>query len=419
MSGSVQERVKLLQVKRDTIERNITNFKIFFDNFDQIHGNELEVQVRLANLMSSFSNLDHIEDDLISMGQPESGNRLVLQDQYFDVSCKAQQFLKSRAVLNQHSDNGSVASQSGTMRDDSIHQLKFKSIPLPTFSGEYSEWSAFKNKFLSYVNARRYSKIDKLTLLQQAMKGDASSKIDYLDPEDGNYEKAWTILELSYENKKMIKMAHFSKLLRVPKLSTDNHKSVSNLADVIVQASESLASLGVELHSDFLVSLIEMKLDANTLKLWEEHSSHEDFEDLDKITRFLYRTAARLSATQAPNTNKKRPSNISSEGNKKLAKIEHHQEVRKVFVASERKCLACEGSYHPLFQCKKFIELSVSDRFDVAKKHKLCFNCLRKHSGDCRFGPCPMCGKKHNKLLHKTKRSDAPSNPEVNNSDKI
>lgn len=47
-----------------------------------------------------------------------------------------------------------------------------------------------------------------------------------------------------------------------------------------------------------------------------------------------------------------------------------------------------------------FRNLSVAARSIEAKKHKLCLNCLRVHSGKCTFGRCRNCQKFHNSLLH-------------------
>lgn len=229
MSESKKNKVKSLKIKRKTIEENISHFKNFFDGFDKTNGNELEVEARLNHLMNSFSNLDHIEDELISLGEKDEGFRMKLKDQFFSITCEAQLFLKNSS--SNMSDAQSSSLPSFRSQDDTVHQLKFKSVPLPNFSGEYSEWNAFKNKFLAYVDSRKFSKTDKLTLLQSAMQGDASEKISYLDPSEDNYDRAWSILNLSYENKKLIKTSHILKILNLPKLTSDNnYKALSNIA---------------------------------------------------------------------------------------------------------------------------------------------------------------------------------------------
>ena len=63
---------------------------------------------------------------------------------------------------------------------------------------------------------------------------------------------------------------------------------------------------------------------------------------------------------------------------------------------------------YKIFDFKKFLELSVANRWSEVKKFRLCFSCLNGgySSTDCRRRKqCPMekCQRNHNKLLHEIK----------------
>ena len=58
---------------------------------------------------------------------------------------------------------------------------------------------------------------------------------------------------------------------------------------------------------------------------------------------------------------------------------------------------------HPIWKCSKFKELSVQERYNIAKERNLCFNCLMQnhHAINCRSKLlCRKCGRRHNTLLH-------------------
>lgn len=246
------------------------------------------------------------------------------------------------------------------------------------------------------------------------MKNDAKSKIDFLTVSKENYIKAWSILENAYENKKIIKSTLINKLLNLPKAQKNEYKVLGELADVTMQCVESLASFNVNIPSDVIVCMIEGKLDDNTSRLWSENSTLDDFDSLENLTKFLYRTAAWMSCRGGKRPNSKDSNDTPAKNAKKDSKTHH-----KVFVTHEKKCVCCEKSGHPLFKCQKFIELNVTQRSKVVKEAHLCYNCLKSHKGkDCTWKGCQVCNKKHNTLLHRSNGKDLPAAETNNANDK-
>ena len=93
------------------------------------------------------------------------------------------------------------------------------------------------------------------------------------------------------------------------------------------------------------------------------------------------------------------------EARKKLSSSQPERKVVAHSVKSsttKRYCFHCEKD-HYLFSCESFAELPLVGRFEVVKRHKLCFNCLRTgHSSkQCSFKLlCKLCKSKHSTLLH-------------------
>ena len=78
------------------------------------------------------------------------------------------------------------------------------------------------------------------------------------------------------------------------------------------------------------------------------------------------------------------------------------------YLFSTTKCQCCAEN-HKLFQCSKFRSLSINDRWQIVRKHKLCKRCLNP---SYEAQNCPLqinCKKRycdnrsnHNSLLHAT-----------------
>ncbi|XP_060529109.1 uncharacterized protein LOC132703705 [Cylas formicarius] len=76
---------------------------------------------------------------------------------------------------------------------------------------------------------------------------------------------------------------------------------------------------------------------------------------------------------------------------------------QRVFVAGveKSKCVICKSG-HDISECKKFLELTTSQRIAQIKRNKLCMCCFsNKHfSFNCQGKKCSPCGLGHDVLLH-------------------
>ena len=87
---------------------------------------------------------------------------------------------------------------------------------------------------------------------------------------------------------------------------------------------------------------------------------------------------------------------------------------RQVSPVTTSPCIICHKS-HKLIQCEKFHVMKPSDRIHLAKRHRLCFNCLApnhivrncKRQSVC---PVPNCGRKYSKFLHLVKDKQTVDN---------
>lgn len=73
-------------------------------------------------------------------------------------------------------------------------------------------------------------------------------------------------------------------------------------------------------------------------------------------------------------------------------------------------CSACDGRAHTIYECRKFLGMSLNDKWETVKSRKLCRICLGTHH-DLRCESNALCGEsgctvKHHRLLHNPKKTD-------------
>ncbi|XP_052563433.1 uncharacterized protein LOC128092788 [Culex pipiens pallens] len=73
---------------------------------------------------------------------------------------------------------------------------------IPKFDGKYESWDRFKVMFKDVVDKSNEPARIKLYHLEQALIGEAAGSIDEKTIQDGNYERAWELLEERFEDKR-------------------------------------------------------------------------------------------------------------------------------------------------------------------------------------------------------------------------
>ncbi|KAH9639813.1 hypothetical protein HF086_002958 [Spodoptera exigua] len=146
-------------------------------------------------------------------------------------------------------------------------------------------------------------------------------------------------------------------------------------------------------------SSIKGRITKYILRAWQDLFIHRS----DFFT-FLKNRADVLESVQV-NKAERHNHNNSSKSEKCHAKA---FAISAVPGGSAATCAFCGGS-HRIYDCSSFLAKSVEDRQKEAARLKLCINCLRKgHSRrQCRLGPCTICKKYHNSLLHRQNKSQA------------
>ncbi|XP_011858942.1 PREDICTED: uncharacterized protein LOC105556456 [Vollenhovia emeryi] len=392
------DKIKFLVQKRTSLKSQITNLANIVEG-GKIDNATLRLRnERLTQLYRAFE--EH--NDELAVLDPNANHRVEfegIQERFYGLAGKIESILRPRDT----SEPSTSVSSEEVRRGDIVppvekRRIKLPETPLPKFDGRFEGWLSFKNAFYSMIGSRTdLAEIDKLHYLRSALTGEAANKIRIFETDGINYAKAWSLLERSYEVKRILISRHLSLLLNLPALDKETTNGLSRLADDAQQHVASLSSLGISVGHEMVVHLLETKLPRVTLEKWEATLERDEFPELEQMYEFLYKTAVCVSKRE-------RAKVTDTEGSRgePLSKKRRNQPSNQAFVVSAaRNCIACKTRRHPLYLCDKFKQLPVPKRIETVRNAKVCHNCLRSHGDNpCKFSNCTICQKKHNTLLH-------------------
>ncbi|XP_066251914.1 uncharacterized protein [Euwallacea similis] len=383
----LDKSINVLQVRYD-------NAKSFLEKFNSI---QAEYEMLLIN---DFPD-NYDEDELAK-------ERNIFETRYYEALAAAhdilnkhmrdqQQFAAVAANRSAGGASSSVVSQSGASQI-SVGALpnasvKLPSLTLPEFNGNYADWQMFRDMFNAIVhNNVTLSDAQRFYYLAASLKGEAKGIIASLAPTDANYATAWELLKKRYENKKIITNSHLKEIMGLPTLTKESHMLLRDFSNSFSKNYRALESLGEDVSGwkTLLIYILVSKLDSNTRREWENYCKDMNSPKIDDFDEFIIRRCQMLETLDTKVCSNSKKSNES-----------------KSFVAADKpyraRCPFCKEENFIYF-CDKFKTLSISDRFEVVRKMKLCTNCLRygHKSSECRSSGCKICRQKHATLLHKS-----------------
>lgn len=274
-------------------------------------------------------------------------------------------------------------------------QLKLDKVQLPTFSGDLTQWIAFRDQFVELVhNNPQLSSITKFYQLRNHLRGLAYDAINGFEMSAADYETAWLLLRKRYDKPDQIIDEYIRKFEELPFLTHASAVPLIRMVNRVNQMKRVLPRLGVDVQSwdTWIMFTIKSRLDRVTTKKWMDQIKMRQNVPLSELIEFLEVEATECMPTQAEKLRNPK-SNWKEKNNPKT-----NATVMNIMV--QGKCVKC-GQEHPLYVCPAFRTLTVDERKKVAAEAKLCFRCLRQHDqpADCRNIICKTCHKGHNGML--------------------
>ena len=255
--------------------------------------------------------------------------------------------------------------------------VKLPKIDVPTFDGNILSWQTFWEQFSIGIHERSsLSDTEKLAYLCHSLKDGAAKKvIEGMSRSGDQYAKAIMCLKSRYDRPRLIHQTHVNKIVEIAPLKEGSGKELCYLYDTAQQHLRALKAMGQEPSGLFITSLLELKLDQNTMFEWQKCS--QESSEVPHYKDLLEFINLRAQASES----------VSSE-TKKFIHIEHHLPKRVPpskpgpivsFATSSSNtdnCALCKNEKHPLYVRTRFKSFPRDKMMSTIKSNELCFNCL-------------------------------------------
>lgn len=317
-----------------------------------------------------------------------------------------------KCIYNNCMHNNVENSNASTDVKSNSVNIKLPEIPLPKFSGNFEDWSIFKAQFDSLISSNnQLSESQKLYYLQSCLVGSAARIMST----DDSFQSLLKALENRFDNKRLIVNTHIQELLSIEKLHKECAKALRSLIDRLHKHVRALKLLNLDLDKlseAMLINIVLQKLDRETRKQFEMTLTSSELTDWNTFITFIEKRCQILENLQH---------NVTEPLNSKLTfqNSKPRTLVTKINNSSS-KCSICLLSNHPIYKCKKFLDLNAMERYNMVKNLSLCILCLSSGHKliSCRQTRhlCKICNGRHNYLLHRYGNHDDgnPCNRELN-----
>ena len=201
-------------------------------------------------------------------------------------------------------------------------------------------------------------------------------------------------------------------IAEAPALKDGTGKELRRLHDTAQQHLRALKAMGYDPPGPFITSLLELKLDMNTMFEWQRHSQEStDVPHFSKLMEFL-NLRAQASEPSISNHKGSPRSGIPDR------RSHHPSKPVTAFTTnttdSSTNCILCPKSKHPLYACTTFKSFPHEKMLSTLKDNNYCLNCLKPGHfvRECKsLHRCRTCQKPHHSLLHVESKAPQPTPP--------
>lgn len=296
-------------------------------------------------------------------------------------------------------------------------------IKVSTFSGKYTEWSAWRAEFKAKVFDTRLPPADKITLLLSALTKEAAKCAGQAERLDEiELDRIWSKLDRTYDNKYQQVYQHIAQITHILPIQHPSADKLRAMIDTVDEHLRMLKRFNIETdHWGPIVCVILLdKLDSETRNQWESKDTLPSMPDLPALLAYLeQRILAIRNVEQSARRTQQASTNSNGSSNKpmKAGAPNAKQRFQPYDVKSKDSsnsgtngerpeppnCLQCGNNVkHHLWHCDAFRGLTSTMQLQQLVKWGVCEVCLRaKHkAAECTKGACPVCKTgRHNSLV--------------------
>lgn len=239
-----------------------------------------------------------------------------------------------------------------------FHHARLPRIDIPKFNGSPSEWLSFKDLFSSLITSNpTLSAVEKLQYLKTSLVGSASHLLKNTSLTSDNFQKAWDSLISFYENKRLLVNPALHSLLSLKQMTKESASEMEHLYTNLLQIYRTLETLDRPVHTwdDFLVFIATQRLDAESVKYWEQHLGlSKDPPSWSQFHEFLTTRFLSLQAFE-----KSRAGKLSSSSTHQVAKVHFQSNSKGSHSKKSSSCILCSAT-HYIANCPQYTSKLVS-----------------------------------------------------------
>lgn len=273
----------------------------------------------------------------------------------------------------------------------STSRSELPKIRIEPFTGNYKDWPAFKDLFVSAIDSKTdLTNTQKFHYLSSLLKDDAAKLIRHMQVSDSSYTAAWNRLVERFDRPRHIVTSYLETFMSLKPVKEEDAVTLRKISDVTNEVIRGLDAINQNGRDPWVVYLLNNKLDPDSRRKWFENSRDETEPSIDMFLKFLDQRCEELEL-----------------GSKKSKQYmgKQHTSTTMVTTNNPKSCYKCNANDHILMKCPQFLSLTIDQRRSFVKVNNLCFNCLSKgHSSyDCKSGNrCKTCKRKHHTLTHQS-----------------
>ena len=275
---------------------------------------------------------------------------------------------------------------------------KLPKLSIPKFNGDVLKWFEFRDMFVSAVDSRCLSSVDKFSYLISLLSGAALASITGLQITDVNYAIAWKTLQTRFGNKQTYVDAYYAALRDLP-TATEDPSSLRAKLDRITMHLRSLDALGESASQAIFVSIITCKLPRHALTQLELKKGDTPWSVASLCDSLRDYVVAHEAAVRQTSSHAHADPTTTNSLSTAAASSAHSLAATST---SARTCAFC-GTSHPSYECRKYPD--AASRKQHSKDR--CYICLRNghNARTCKStSSCYYCkSKRHHSSLCPTK----------------
>ena len=182
------------------------------------------------------------------------------------------------------------AAASGGAGSGPLTTVNLPKLEVPTFDGKVECWVSFRDLFTASVkNHKGLSEAQKLQYLMSSVKGEAENIVKGFSITDGNFKKAWSLLERRYDNTREIIFILLRKFFHQSACTKECPKSLKKLIDTSMEVVRSLEDLtNPDDWDDVLVFTLMEKMDPDTRRDWSKSLSGTAMPTFEEVSSIIY-----------------------------------------------------------------------------------------------------------------------------------